>query len=169
MAQSTEVWLRGPVPEIAAALQPVAHALLQAREDVAALAPVVPAETLWAHHGTAATAGFHLLHLAGALERLFTYARGEALSDLQKAALRAEALDQTTLDGGALAARVAAAIDRALDTLRQTDPATLDDHRAIGRAALPSTVRGLLFHAAEHTTRHVGQFVTTLKLVEKPI
>jgi hypothetical protein len=32
-----EVWLRGPVDHIPVLLQPVAHALLQAREEVNAL------------------------------------------------------------------------------------------------------------------------------------
>jgi len=35
----------------------------------------------------------------------------------------------------------------------------------VGRAMLPSTVGGLLIHCAEHTQRHVGQAVTTAKVV----
>jgi uncharacterized damage-inducible protein DinB len=30
---------------------------------------------------------------------------------------------------------------------------------------LPSTVLGLLFHAAEHTTRHAGQIATLVRVV----
>jgi hypothetical protein len=37
------------------------------------------------------------------------------------------------------------------------------DERLVGRLKLPSTVVGLLFHAAEHTQRHVGQAATTRK------
>jgi uncharacterized damage-inducible protein DinB len=144
-------------------LQPVAHALVQADEDVAAVAPAVPVEMLWARRG-AATAGFHLLHLVGALDRLFGYARGEGLSDVQKAALRAEGDTHPDLDGATLARRVSAAVQQALDQLRTTDPARVFDDRRVGRAGLPSNVLGLLFHAAEHTTRHVGQFITTVKL-----
>ena len=55
--------------------------------------------------------------------------------------------------------------DRALAQVRATDPSTLLDAREVGRARLPSTVVGLLFHAAEHTQRHVGQLVTTAKVV----
>lgn len=142
---------------------PVAHALIQAREDVNALAPTVPTAQLWAPR-SAATAGYHLIHLAGALDRLFTYARGEQLTDTQKAALKAEAQPHAHLDGAALAHDVAAGVDHALAQLRATDPAHVLDERRVGRAGLPSTVLGLLFHAAEHTTRHVGQFVTTVKL-----
>jgi uncharacterized damage-inducible protein DinB len=161
---ATEVWLRGPVTGIAPVLQPAAHALIQAQEDVAALAPALSRDVLWAPRGEAATAGFHLVHLAGALDRLFTYARGEALTDGQKAALRAEATPRTDLDGAALASMVAQAVERALDQLRRTDAAHALDDRRVGRAGLPSTVLGLLFHAAEHTTRHVGQFITTTRL-----
>src|SRR5580765_5739546 len=102
MSNTTEVWLRGPVAGIPALLQPAAHALVQAREEVNEIAPAISTEVLWARRG-AATAGFHLLHLANALDRLFTYARGEALNDAQKTAARAEATEHPELDGAALA------------------------------------------------------------------
>jgi hypothetical protein len=163
MSDQPEVWLRGPVPEIAAVLQPVAHALVQAREDVAALGPTVPASILWRRAG-AASAGFHLLHLAGALDRLFTYARGEALTDEQKSAARAEAQDHSDLDAPALVALVSTAIDRALEQLRGTNPSALFDDRRVGRTASSNSL-GILMHAGEHTTRHAGQFITTVKLL----
>jgi hypothetical protein len=165
MSNTTEVWLRGPVADIPALLQPAAHALIQAREEVDALAPTMTVEALWARRG-AATAGFHLLHMAGALDRLFTYARGEALNDEQKAAARAEGSEHPELDGAALAKIVSRAIDKALAQLKATDPATLAHERRVGRAGLPTSVIGALFHGAEHTSRHLGQFVTTLKLTQ---
>lgn len=158
-----EAWLSGPVEGVPPILMPVAHALIQAREDVNALAPGMSAEQLWAPR-SAATAGYHLLHMVGALDRLFTYARGAQLSDAQKGALKAEAQPHLLFDGAALAGHVSAGIDVALDQLRETDPDRVLDERRVGRAGLPSTVLGLLFHAAEHTTRHVGQFITTVKL-----
>jgi uncharacterized damage-inducible protein DinB len=161
---STEAWLRGAVPGVPPVLQPAAHALVQAAEDVAAVAPTVPAGRLWVERG-AATAGFHLIHLVGALDRLFTYARGEGLTDEQRATLRAEAEPHPEIDGLHLARRVTDAVERALNQLRATDAARVFDERRVGRAGLPSTVLGLLFHAAEHTTRHVGQFITTVKMV----
>ena len=160
---SPEVWLRGPVEDIAAVLQPVAHALIAAREDVDALAPRTGTDVLWTQRG-AASAAFHVLHMAGALDRLFTYARGEMLNDAQKAAARAESVAHPELDGAALAALVVAAIDRAIGQLRDTDAATVLAERKIGRAGLPSTVLGCLFHGAEHTTRHAGQLISTVKL-----
>jgi hypothetical protein len=158
-----EVWLRGPVDGVAPVLQPAAHALIQAHEDVAALAPRIPVDVLWQTRG-AASAGFHLLHLAGALDRLYTYARGEVLDDAQKAAARAEAMPHPELDGRALSDTVRIAVDRAIAQLRATDPDTVFDARKVGRAGLPSTVLGLLFHGAEHATRHAGQFITSVKL-----
>jgi hypothetical protein len=146
-------------------LQPAAHALVQAREEIGALAPAIATDVLWTKRG-AATPGFHLLHLAGALDRLFTYARGEALNDAQKTALRAEATEHPELDGAALVKIVDAAIDKALAQLSATDPATLTTERRIGRAGLPTTVIGALFHGAEHTSRHVGQFISTVKLTQ---
>src|SRR5262245_30783575 len=82
-----EVWLRGPVPDIPPLLQPVAHALLQAREEVHSIMRGFPEERLWERPGGAASAGFHLQHLTGVLDRLFTYARGASLNDDQLSAL----------------------------------------------------------------------------------
>lgn len=81
MGSQPEPWLRGPVDGIATGLQPVAHAFIAAREDVTApLADVTPAQ-VWLQPGGAASIGFHLMHLAGATDRLLTYARGESLTD----------------------------------------------------------------------------------------
>ncbi|HEX5830091.1 MAG TPA: DinB family protein, partial [Gemmatimonadaceae bacterium] len=85
-----EPWLRGPVPGVPDELQPAAHALLQAREDLPRAAAGLAPTELWMRPGGAASVGFHLRHLAGSLDRLFTYARGESLSPAQLAALAAE-------------------------------------------------------------------------------
>jgi hypothetical protein len=121
---------------------------------------------LWKRPNGAASIGFHARHAAGSLDRLFTYARGEALSPEQRSALAAEETPDLAADaGGALVAGFAAAVDRALVQLRATREAALLEARGVGRARLPSTVLGLLFHAAEHTQRHVGQIATTRKLI----
>ena len=162
-----EVWLRGPVDRIPPLLQPVAHSLLQCREEVVhGLAPLTP-EELFHQPGGAASAGFHVRHAAGSLDRLLTYARGEALSAEQMIALRAESNVDTSPDAAlTLIASFEAGVDRALDQLRGTDETRLLEWRGVGRAQLPSTTLGLLFHAAEHTQRHVGQMVTTAKIVK---
>ena len=163
-----EVWLRGPVPGVPAPLQPVAHALLQAREDVAAALDGFPTERLWDRPAGVASVGFHLQHLAGVTDRMLTYARGEGLSPAQFAALAAEEHPPEPPPADPVAALVAgfsAAVDRALDALRTTDPATLAEPRAVGRAGLPSTGLGLLAHAGEHAQRHVGALIVTARVV----
>ena len=158
-----EVWLRGPVDGYDKSVMPAVHALLQAREDVERLAGSATNDELWARPGGAASAGFHLHHAAGAIDRLFTYASGEQLNDAQKDAMRLEG--QVQPSATALVELLNAAIDRSLRQLQHTPASTLFDGREVGRAKLPATVIGLLFHGAEHTTRHVGQFITTLKIV----
>ena len=165
MSAPREVWLRGPLPDVPPVLQPVAHALLQAREEVDTLTARFPDGHLWDRPAGVASVGFHLRHLAGVLDRLTTYARGEALSDAQLAALAAEEVPDATLTAADLAANFAAMVDRVYAQLRATDPATVFDTRGVGRAGLPSTVLGLLVHAAEHTMRHVGQLTVTARVV----
>jgi uncharacterized damage-inducible protein DinB len=159
-----EVWLRGPLPDIPALLQPVAHALLQAREEVDVAMARFPEERLWDRPGGAASAGFHLLHLAGVIDRLFTYARGEALNASQLQTLAAEGMPDTRFQYQDLIAAFHVRVDRALDQLRATDERTLTEYRSVGRAKLPSTVLGILVHAAEHTQRHVGQLLVTVRV-----
>jgi uncharacterized damage-inducible protein DinB len=161
-----EVWMRGPVPDVPALLQPVAHSLLQCLEEVEALVRTLTRDQIWARPSGAASIGFHIRHAAGSLDRLFTYARGEQLSTEQRGALAKEAEADPAADAGArLVAQFTAGVERALAQLRETDEKTLLDFRGIGRAQLPSTVIGVLFHAAEHTQRHMGQATTTAKVL----
>ena len=165
MTRQPEAWLRGPIEGVDPYLMPAAHALVQCREDVAAAAGALPLEHLWARPGGAASIAFHLRHIAGSLDRLLTYARGETLSDAQRAAAKAEQQEARDRDAAALLAEVGAAVDRALGQLRTTPRDTLLEPRAVGRAGAPSTVLGLLVHAAEHAQRHAGQVITTAKIV----
>ncbi|HZF13545.1 MAG TPA: DinB family protein [Thermoanaerobaculia bacterium] len=162
-----EVWLRGPVADVLPLLQPVAHALLQAAEEVNRVVVPLAAGPLWARPGGAPSVGFHVRHAAGSLDRLFTYARGEALSAEQRAFLANEAEPGTSPPSAAtLAQEFEHQVDRALVQLRATAESILLERRGVGRQQLPSTVLGLLFHAAEHTQRHVGQMITTAKIVQ---
>ena len=166
MANAPEVWLRGPLAGIPALLQPVAHSLLQSREELHATLAGLSSADVWVTPGGAASVGFHARHAAGSLDRLFTYARGEQLNSAQKAAQAGEGQpDLRAQMVAGLLAEFDAAVERALAQLRDTDEATLTEARGVGRAGLPSTVLGLLFHAAEHTQRHMGQLMTTAKIV----
>jgi uncharacterized damage-inducible protein DinB len=160
-----EVWLRGPVEGVPPELQPVAHALIQAHEEVEAAVAGVDSALLWRSVNGAATIGFHLRHMTGSMDRLFTYARGERLSPDQRSALGLEREATIDVNAAELIELLRQQIDRAMAQLRSTDVATLDDARQVGRSALPSTVRGLLHHAGEHSARHAGQVVTSVRLL----
>jgi uncharacterized damage-inducible protein DinB len=161
-----EAWLRGPLTDVPPLLMPVAHALQQVREDVRLAVEGLTPEQIWTRPAGAASTGFHVRHLAGALERLLTYARGEMLSRAQVDAVAREGEPgDPLLDAPALVRLVDAAVERALAQVRATPEATLLEARGVGRKQLPSTVIGLLFHAAEHSTRHAGQAITTARIV----
>jgi hypothetical protein len=157
-----EVWLRGPIEGFDPMVMPVVHSLLQVREDLARLVQIVPAEQVWVRPGGAASIGFHIRHTGGALDRLLTYARGEALSQAQREALHVEELPgDPPASLASLVAQANAVIERSLTQLRHTSPGALLDKRRVGRTHLPSNVLGLVMHAAEHSTRHLGQAITT--------
>jgi uncharacterized damage-inducible protein DinB len=165
-----EPWLRGPVAGVPALLQPVAHAFIMSIEDCESALRGLPANLLWIEHAGAASIGFHLRHLPGATDRLLTYARGEPLGPSQKAALAAErAPGESPPDAEQLLAGWRAGVERALAQLAATPESVLLEFRGVGRAQLPSNVLGLLFHAAEHASRHTGQVVTTVKVLKASI
>lgn len=161
-----EAWLRGPVEGVPPDLVPAAHSLMDAIEEIEAAVAGLHPDALWLRPGDAASIGFHLRHAAGSTRRLLTYARGEMLEPEQLAAIRREAEPGTPpADAEGLLAELRAAVDLAIDTYRRTDPGELDQPREVGRAGLPSTTRGLLFHVADHTRRHAGQIVTIAKII----
>jgi uncharacterized damage-inducible protein DinB len=165
--QNLEVWQRGPVTHVPPLLQPVAHALLQAREELAILLQDFNDNLLWQRPAGVASPAFHLQHLSGVLDRVFTYARGEALTDHQLEQLRAEDVaPQPGVDINTLLTRFNQQIDKALEQLKNTDETTITEFRGVGRKQLPSTVIGLLVHGAEHTMRHMGQLMVTVKILE---
>jgi uncharacterized damage-inducible protein DinB len=162
-----EVWLRGPVPGIELLLQPAAHALLQVGEDVIPIVQQLTPAQLWARPGGAAAIGFHLLHLPGSLDRLLTYSRGQSLSPDQMAALAAErtAHDERP-ELGRLLERFQLALNSAIEYLRSVPRDALLTPREVGRKKLPSNTLGLIFHAAEHSSRHAGQILTLTRVVQ---
>lgn len=162
----TEVWLRGPLEGIDPYLMPAAHALTQARVELETATAGLSVQQLWLRPGGVAAIGFHLQHLAGSTDRLLSYARGEMLTSEQMAALRVEGEpgDQPG-DVAELVARAQAGIDGALAQIAATPRESLLEAREVGRKRLPTTVIGLLSHIAEHTARHVGQVVTTAKII----
>src|SRR3982750_55758 len=136
-----EVWLRGPLNNIPPLLQPVAHALLQAREEINELMTGFPEVLLWVKPMGMASVGFHLQHLTGVIGRLFTYARGEALTKPQLEYLAAEGkLPQKGYSIKDLLDKFNKQVDKAVRQLRLTEDSVLTETRGVGRAQLPSTV-----------------------------
>lgn len=160
-----EVWLRGPLHGILPLLQPVAHALLQAREEVIELMKDFPDEKLWDKPAGVASVAFHLQHLQGVIDRLFTYAKGYELSETQLVNLKNEGKSNAALSSAVLVENFNKQVDKAVNQLSEKNEELLTQPRGVGRAQLPSTVIGLYVHAAEHTMRHVGQLLVTVKLL----
>ena len=162
-----EVWLRGPIDGVSPLLQPVAHSLLQSRHELAQAMSDLTAPELRARPGGVASVEYHARHAAGSLDRLSSYARGEQLTAAQLADLASEDVVDPRSDAGArLVTTFDDAVERALRQLRETPVDALVEPRAVGRSRLPSTVIGLLVHSAEHTQRHVGQLMTTARIVK---
>lgn len=161
----TEWWQRGPVEGVPAVLQPVAHILLQVRESVGEMVDGLSEEHWNARPAGVASAAFHVRHMAGVIDRLFTYARGQSLSPEQLASIPLEGSQLAAADVRSVLDTLATQVDAAITDLRTIDVSTLGDFRGIGRKQLPSTVIGCLVHGAEHAMRHVGQLSVTIRFV----
>ena len=155
MTSPPPVWLRGPVPGIAPALQPVAHALMQVAEETPVILATLSPEQIWARPGGAASIGFHVAHLAGSLDRLFTYSRGEHLSSDQQAALAAErTIDTTRPSVPEILRLLSRTVDAALQHLRTVPPSVTLRTAGGGEGATavhdarPAFSRGRAFHPA---------------------
>ena len=162
---NTEWWQRGPIDGIPPVLQPVAHILLQVRESVGEMVEGLTERQWNARPGGVASVAFHVRHIPGVIDRLFTYARGQGLSAEQFAALRTEGDEVRASEVPLLLGALSARVDAALAELGRIDPETLGEFRGVGRAQLPSTVIGCLVHGAEHAMRHVGQLSVTARIV----
>ena len=161
---NTEWWQRGPVDGVPAVLQPVAHILLQVRESVGELTAGLSEEEWNRRPGGVASAAFHVRHITGVIDRLFTYARGHALTAEQLASIPLEGRAMAAADVAVALGALSARVDAAVAELKTIDVSTLGDFRGVGRAQLPSTVIGCLVHGAEHSMRHVGQLSVTIRV-----
>jgi len=162
---SPEVWLRGPIEGIPDLLQPAAHALLQSSEEIAKYLDGFPEQLLWQKTSGRATVGFHLLHITGVLDRMMTYARGKKLSEEQFEFLNNEEKAVTHMSSKKLIVAFEQKVSEALQYFTSLNESELTEARHVGRKKLPSTVIGLLFHAAEHSQRHVGQLLVTVSVL----
>jgi uncharacterized damage-inducible protein DinB len=155
--------LRGTLTEVPAVGRGVLHALELALEDTRKWCGGLSDEQMHARPAGLPCVAFQLRHIVGSLDRLLTYAEGRALSEAQIQILKVEASSRGTTKE--LLAELEAAISSGsmrVRALALEDPSLL---RTVGSKRLPATLGGLLVHIADHTQRHVGQAVTTAKLV----
>lgn len=158
-----EPWLRGTHTEIAAVQRAVVHALELAKEDLHTWCEPLTDEQLNAQHGKIASVAFQLRHIGRSVDRLLSYAEGKQLSAEQMEALRSEAAPDVKRQE--LFAELDAALDFGIRRVRAFSTSDLEQARGVGKKQLPTTTGGLLVHVADHTQRHVGQAITTAKLV----
>ncbi len=164
--QNLEVWMRGPIAGLIPLLQPIAHAILQAREEVNLMMIDFPDALIWERPSGVASVAFHLQHLSGVVDRIFTYANNQILNEdqLEQLALESDSTQYLTVKG--LLTRFNNQVNKALTQLKNTEERTLLEFRGVGRKQIPSNQLGLLFHAAEHTQRHVGQLLVTIRILK---
>ena len=164
--EQVEPWLRGTLMEMEPLARGVLHALELAAEDVAKWCGGLSGEEMEARPYGVAPVGFHLRHIARSLDRLLSYAEGLTLTKAQMAKLKTE-MDgrRDSASREATMLEFVEGLETAVERVRRFDPARYGQARSVGRKKLPTTVGGLLVHCAEHTSRHVGQAVTTAKVV----
>jgi uncharacterized damage-inducible protein DinB len=158
-----EPWLRGTLTDVAPVPRAVLHALQLAKEDIERWCGSLSDDQFNSQPCGIAPLAFHIRHIARSIDRLLTYAEGRQLTEEQIASLKGE------FDGGAtgseLLAELRAAFEKSVERIRALDATRLSDAREVGRRRRPTTVGALLIHVAEHTQRHVGQTITTAKIV----
>ncbi len=160
-----EAWLDGRLEDLSAVKMPAAHALAQSKYELEN-ANILSTEEMLKRPHNISSAAFHLRHIAGSIDRLLTYTRGENLNVKQFDFLKTETSESSDLNFEELKNSAVKAIDDALEFLKNISEKDLLEARFVGREKLETNVFGLLFHIAEHTVRHVGQFVTTAKIVK---
>lgn len=157
-----EPWLRGPIAGVDPLVGAILYTFDQAREDLARYTEGLRTEQIWATpHGFGAV-GFHLRHIAGSTERLFSYVVRKQLSSAQLEAIQHEKDPGASRE--ALLKELDESFKQAEAVVRSLKPEQLREPREVGRKRLPTTLIGLLTHTAEHIQRHVGQAISAAKL-----
>lgn len=159
-----EPWMRGTHTDVPAPGRAVLHALELAMEDLKKWTEgLTDAEIQCQPFGLMPVAR-HLRHIARSTDRLLTYAEGQQLSEEQLKTFKAEPHGEEPLV--ALLDEVEASFRNAAERIRALAESDLEARRGIGRKQLPASAGGALIHVADHTQRHVGQVVTTAKVLK---
>jgi uncharacterized damage-inducible protein DinB len=159
-----EPWLRGTHIEVPAAGRAVLHALDLALDDLTKWTEGLSDVEVHSQPLGLTSIAFHLRHIAGATDRILTYAEGNQLSAEQLAMLKAEAAGNESL--AELLAQLRLSFSNAAERICMLATADLNTFRGVGRKQLPTSLGGALIHVADHTQRHVGQVVTTAKVLK---
>lgn len=163
----TEPWLRGTYADVPAAGRAVLHALDLALDDLTKWTAGLTDSEIHSQPLGLTPIAFHLRHIARSTDRILTYAEGEQLSPGQLAALKSEQGGEGNPEPlSALMAEVEISFTRAAERIRVLATANLDTPRFVGRKQLPTSIGGALIHVGDHTQRHVGQVVTTAKVLK---
>jgi uncharacterized damage-inducible protein DinB len=161
--EQPEPWLRGTLTDVPAVQRAVLHALELAREDLERWCDGLTDQELNARPGGIAPIAFHLRHISRSADRLLTYAEGAQLTAEQVAGMKSELAPGATRNE--LLAELVVGFSKSARRIRAFSPQQLEEERKVGKKELPTTVAGLLIHVAEHTQRHVGQAITTARIV----
>jgi len=160
-----EPWLRGTLTEVSPVQRAVLHALELAKEDLDRWCGELTDDELNVRPADVAPVAFHIRHIARSTDRLLTYAEAGSLSPQQISAMKAE------MEGSATREQIFAELNDSLEKstarVMAFSEANLAEKRAVGRQQMPTTVAGLLVHVADHAQRHVGQAITTAKIVKR--
>ncbi len=163
----TEPWLRGTYGDVPAAGRAVLHALELANDDLRKWTAGLTETEVHAQPLGLPSVAFLLRHISGSVDRILTYAEGSQLSETQLSALRSEKDGEGKQETLAqLLAGVEESLSNAAERIRRLASADLNTPRTVGRKQLPTSLGGALIHVADHTQRHVGQAVTTAKVIK---
>jgi uncharacterized damage-inducible protein DinB len=160
-----EPWLRGTLTDVAPVQRAVLHALELAKEDLHRWCADLTDAQLNARPADIAPVAFHIRHIGRASDRLLTYAEGNPLTPEQISAMKSELAPDATRDQ--LFAELNQSLELAAKRIRAFSAEGLNQTRTVGRQQMPTTVAGLVVHVADHTQRHVGQAITTAKIVKR--
>jgi uncharacterized damage-inducible protein DinB len=162
-ANQTEPWLRGTLTDLSAVQRAVLHAFQAAEEDLVRWCGSLTDHEIHQRPAGLASVAFHLQHIPGSIDRLLTYAEGRELSEKQLLAMKAEG--GTDVSAEACLRQLTDGLKAAAGRVRAMNPVDFEQARFVGRRRMPTTVGGLLVHVADHTQRHVGQAITTARVV----
>ncbi len=163
-APYVEPWLRGTHADVPAVGRAVLHAFDLALDDLTKWTEGLSDVEAHAQPLGLPSVSFHLKHIARSVDRLLNYAEGGQLTAEQLTALKGEQTGSETM--AELLAEVEASLSTAADRVRVLATADFNTFRGVGRKQLPTSIGGALIHVADHTQRHVGQVVTTAKVIK---